>query len=136
MLAARRVRGTAVALRALAVVASATLAGCATLTRGLTQDVQIATDPAGAACELRRGDVLVDSVATTPGYVRVRKGLGRYALVCRREPRASARNTTMKKATEPSTSSSSSPTSSQITSSTTGITAAKNSQAYSRLWRR
>lgn len=85
MLAARRVRGTAVALRALAVVASATLAGCATLTRGLTQDVQIATDPAGAACELRRGDVLVDSVATTPGYVRVRKGLGRYALVCRRD---------------------------------------------------
>lgn len=66
-------------------VLGALIGGCATITRGVTQDIQIATDPTGAVCELRRGEDIVDSVASTPGYVRVRKGVGRYALACRRD---------------------------------------------------
>ena len=79
MLAAHR------ALRAFVVaVALAAIGGCATITRGLTQDVQIATDPAGAACELRTKDGnVVDEIPTTPGYVRVRKGLEGYVVACR-----------------------------------------------------
>ena len=79
MLAVRR------ALRA--AVAAATLlaaGGCATITRGVTQDVQIATDPAGAACELKREDgEVLDAIAVTPGYVRIRKGLNTYVVGCR-----------------------------------------------------
>ena len=61
----------------------AVVAGCATITRGVTQDVQIATDPIGAACELRLMGAVVDAVPTTPGYVRVRKGLDNYVVACR-----------------------------------------------------
>ncbi|MEO8485629.1 MAG: hypothetical protein ABI585_04755 [Betaproteobacteria bacterium] len=66
-------------------VSLAAAGGCATLFRGVTQDVQVATDPIGAVCELRTGDgaAVVDTVATTPGYVRVRKGLEGYRLDCR-----------------------------------------------------
>ena len=85
MLAARR-RDVA-AVRALAALAAAALlalaGGCATVTRGITQDIQIATDPIGAACELRLGKTVVDTVATMPGYVRVRKGLDSYVVACR-----------------------------------------------------
>ena len=79
MLAARR------ALRAAVVVAALLAAGgCATITRGVTQDVQVSTDPGGAACELRDADgQVIDAIAVTPGYVRVRKGLLSYVVACR-----------------------------------------------------
>jgi len=81
MLAARR--------RACAFLAAAALAlcgGCATIVQGVSQDVQVATDPAGAACELRDKDgKVLDEVALTPGYVRVRKGLESYVVACRKE---------------------------------------------------
>lgn len=81
MLAARRV-----ACACLAAAALALTGGCATVLRGVSQDVQIATDPAGAACELRAKDgKVVDEIPVTPGYVRVRKGLEGYVVACRRE---------------------------------------------------
>src|SRR6187200_3439094 len=58
----------------------------ATIVQGVSQDVQVATDPAGAACELRDKDgKVLDEVALTPGYVRVRKGLQSYVVACRKE---------------------------------------------------
>ena len=40
------------ALRAVLVAAALlTAGGCATVTRGITQDIQVATDPAGARCD-------------------------------------------------------------------------------------
>lgn len=87
MLAARR-RGVPMARGLSMLAAAATLAlagGCATVMRGITQDIQIATDPIGAACELRLSETVVDTVATTPGYVRVRKGLDSYLIACRAE---------------------------------------------------
>ena len=70
-----------------AAVALLAAGGCATIVRGVTQDVQIATDPAGAACELRlkEGGRVVDSIPLTPGYVRIRKGLDSYIVACRSE---------------------------------------------------
>ena len=80
MLAARRVACACVAAAALALTG-----GCATVLRGVTQDVQIATDPAGAACELRAKDgKVLDAIDITPGYVRLRKGLEGYTVACRR----------------------------------------------------
>jgi hypothetical protein len=85
MLAARRRLVVASrGLRTAALAASlALVSGCATISRGLTQDVQVATDPIGAACELRLHDVVVDALPWTPGYVRVRKGLDAYKVACR-----------------------------------------------------
>ena len=81
MLAARRV-----ACACLAAAALALSGGCATILRGVSQDVQIATDPAGAACELRGKDgKVVDAIDITPGYVRIRKGLEAYTVACRRK---------------------------------------------------
>jgi hypothetical protein len=78
MLAAQRALRVLVAATALAAAG-----GCATITRGLTQDVQIATDPIGAACELRNNHgQVVDAIPTTPGYVRVRKGIEGYVVAC------------------------------------------------------
>ena len=81
MLAARRVACACVVAAALALTG-----GCATVLRGVSQDVQIATDPTGAACELRAKDgKVVDEIPVTPGYVRVRKGLEGYTVACRRQ---------------------------------------------------
>jgi hypothetical protein len=81
MLAARRLSCACVVAAALALTG-----GCATIVQGVSQDVQVATDPAGAACELRDKDgKVVDEVALTPGYVRVRKGLESYVVACRKE---------------------------------------------------
>jgi len=81
MLAARR------AACACAVAAALALSGgCATIVQGVSQDVQVATDPTGAACELRDKDgKVLDEVALTPGYIRVRKGLESYVVACRKE---------------------------------------------------
>jgi hypothetical protein len=79
--AARRV-----ACACLVAAALALTGGCATVMRGVTQDVQVATDPAGAACELKdRDGKVVDAVPLTPGYVRVRKGLASYVVACRHD---------------------------------------------------
>ena len=81
MLAARRI-----ARACLAVAALALSGGCATVMRGITQDVQVSTDPSGAACELKAEDgKVLDAVPSTPGYVRVRKGLDAYTVACRKE---------------------------------------------------
>jgi len=81
MLAARRA-----ACACLVAAALALTGGCATIVRGISQDVQVATDPAGAACELRGKDgKVLDEVALTPGYVRVRKGLDTYVVACRKD---------------------------------------------------
>ena len=76
--------GARVARIAVAAAALASMSGCSTLMRGVTQDVQIATDPIGAACELRAKDgvTVVDALPWTPGYVRMRKGLDGYVLTC------------------------------------------------------
>ncbi len=81
MLAVRRALCACIAAAALALSG-----GCATVMRGVEQDVQVATDPAGAACELRDKDgKVLDEVSLTPGYVRVRKGLGSYVVACRKD---------------------------------------------------
>jgi hypothetical protein len=83
--AARHAAGRAARLSC-ALAASILLAlvgGCATITQGITQDIQVATDPIGAACELRQGDAVVDSLPWTPGYVRVRRSLDPYQVACR-----------------------------------------------------
>lgn len=77
------VRGRRAARSLAAAFVLAAVGGCATITRGVTQDIQVATDPAGAACELSLDGALVDTVPATPGFVRVRKGLATYVLACR-----------------------------------------------------
>jgi hypothetical protein len=74
------------ALRAVLVAAAlASAGGCATISRGVTQDIQVATAPAGARCDLKDAEgKRLDGVAVTPGYVRVRKGLQSYVVHCQR----------------------------------------------------
>jgi hypothetical protein len=69
-----------VAAAALALLAS----GCATLTKGTSQTITVATDPAGAVCTLTRDEKPLAVINPTPGSIPVEKGKGTIAVVCRK----------------------------------------------------
>ncbi|MFO1304056.1 MAG: hypothetical protein U1F54_10015 [Burkholderiales bacterium] len=66
---------------ALALVVS----GCATITKGTTQTVTVATDPAGATCKLTRDGQPLAVVNPTPGSIPIERGRGTIAVDCRRD---------------------------------------------------
>lgn len=53
------------------VLASAALAGCASIISGTSQEVAVNTKPAGAACDLERDGRLIGHIDQTPGSVVV-----------------------------------------------------------------
>lgn len=66
-------------------VTSAVLTGgCATIVKGTTQDINVTTDPAGAACELKTAGTPLGSVSPTPGTLQVKKGRGDIEVVCKK----------------------------------------------------
>lgn len=64
--------------------ALAALGGCATITEGSSQTIQIDTDPPGARCELTRNGQVVTRIPATPSIVSVYKEGGDLALTCRK----------------------------------------------------
>ena len=58
--------------------------GCATITKGSQQTVTIATDPAGAVCDLTRDAKPLAVVNPTPGSMPVEKASGSIAILCRK----------------------------------------------------
>lgn len=66
------------------------LPGCATITTSTNQSFTVLTEPDGARCELRRGDVLVAYVNPTPGTVQIGKSSRPMQVRCIREGHASA----------------------------------------------
>lgn len=73
-------------LRALlAVGALLTLANCATVTTGSSQDINVSTEPPGARCELSREGGLVGVANPTPATVKVDKSTKAITVTCRRE---------------------------------------------------
>jgi hypothetical protein len=63
----------------------AALGGCATITSGTSQTIEVATYPAGAACEAQRDGAAVASIAATPGRFTVDKAPKTLTVTCRRE---------------------------------------------------
>jgi hypothetical protein len=59
--------------------------GCATLTTGSSQTLTIVTEPAGAACLLRRGGEVIGAVNPTPGSIAVVKSHGAISVRCTRD---------------------------------------------------
>ena len=59
--------------------------GCATLTTGSSQTLTIVTEPAGAACLLRRGGDVIGAVNPTPGSIAVAKSHGAISVRCTRD---------------------------------------------------
>ncbi|MCH9674513.1 MAG: hypothetical protein K0U93_23950 [Gammaproteobacteria bacterium] len=58
------------------------LSGCATITKGSTQNVTVETDPAGAVCTLTREGQTVAVVNPTPGTALIGKDKDPIAYVC------------------------------------------------------
>jgi len=61
------------------------LAGCATVTTGATHRLEIATDPPGATCTVRRDGVVLGDIPATPGALTVTKAPGALRVTCRKD---------------------------------------------------
>lgn len=66
----------------MAVGLSLSLAACATVTAGTSQDVSIISDPAGAECRIQRDGVSVGVVAPTPGKANVSRSRIDLSVTC------------------------------------------------------
>jgi len=73
-------------LLALAVLAAVVMltAGCATITKGASQNITVDTDPTGAACTLTRETKTLAVVNPTPGSVSIPKASTPITVVCRK----------------------------------------------------
>lgn len=65
-----------------AVLAALLATGCASIVEGTTQTLTIATDPAGAECELSRGGEVIAVANPTPASVVVDKSQDDIAVAC------------------------------------------------------
>lgn len=66
----------------LGVLAVVACSGCASLKFGATQELAIATEPAGARCDVARGGEPVGRVDSTPGAVAFPRGATRIEYAC------------------------------------------------------
>lgn len=60
------------------------VSACATVTSKSTQDIHVATEPAGAACDLTNGFGTV-SINETPGTAKVHRSFTPLTIVCAHE---------------------------------------------------
>lgn len=86
-------------LRAAALLTLATLAACASVVDGTTQNITVKTDPSGATCELVREGATVAAVNPTPGTVNVSKDADDITIVCDKPDFQTARTTISSKFT-------------------------------------
>lgn len=63
-------------------VAVAASCGCATFRHGPTQQLSIATEPAGASCEVTREGMPVGRIDATPGNIELARGAARLQFAC------------------------------------------------------
>lgn len=72
------------------VTLSAFASGCATVTQGSKQIVNLHTDPPGATCDVAREARAITSLAATPGLVQVGREWGAIDISCRKQGHQSA----------------------------------------------
>lgn len=70
---------------AVVVAIALTASGCATITTGTSQNIAIATDPAGADCTFTRNNQFLARVNPTPGAMHIDKSSADVSVVCKRE---------------------------------------------------
>ena len=68
----------------LAMTCLVAVSGCATFVSDDHQSIVITSEPVGATCQVRQGEVLVGTVATTPGTILVGKSRHDIAIDCTR----------------------------------------------------
>jgi len=61
------------------------LVGCASVTSGTSQQLTVATDPAGAACRLTVKDAAIGSVSPTPGSITVKRAGDSIRVLCSKD---------------------------------------------------
>ena len=66
----------------LSTVASACLAGCATIVEGTSQNIAVATSPPGSHCAFHRDGQTIATLSQTPGEVTVNKTKDDILLTC------------------------------------------------------
>lgn len=69
------------------------LGGCATVTRGSSQNTTILTEPADASCVFRRDGAVIGVVNPTPGTLSIEKGHKPIEVACSKDGYASASGT-------------------------------------------
>lgn len=65
--------------------AAGVVAGCASVTKGTTQNITINSSPSGAACTVEREGKLIEAIAATPQIVKVSKSKSDLTLTCNLE---------------------------------------------------
>ena len=65
-------------------VAALLTSGCATISKGSSQEFTVRTDPPGATCELSRKNISIGVVDSTPGTIQLGKDMSPLEIVCRK----------------------------------------------------
>lgn len=73
------------------VAAGVLLSGCATITKGTSQDIAINTDPQGARCEVQREGAVIAVADPTPETVNIDKSSKDIHFACSLEDHREAR---------------------------------------------
>lgn len=71
-------------MKIIALTALLLISACATVTSQSTQDIRVATEPTGAACELSNG-IGTWQIDSTPGTAAVRRSFTPLKIVCAHE---------------------------------------------------
>jgi hypothetical protein len=69
------------------------MSACATIVEGTGQNINLATTPTGASCEVSRDGKLLGTVPMTPGTLRIDKSGKDLTIVCSKDLHAAATST-------------------------------------------
>lgn len=61
------------------------LSACSSVVEGSSQEIIIATDPAGASCSLNRAGIKIATLDSTPGAVTIKKSKYDITVICDKE---------------------------------------------------
>ena len=67
------------------IACTAGLSACATIVEGSGQAMNVATTPAGAACDLQRKGTHLGTIAPTPGTMRIEKSKDDITVTCNKD---------------------------------------------------
>ncbi len=68
-----------------ATLALAMMGGCASITKGTSQEIRVNSEPQGAACEVLRKGQSLAKIAKTPATVKIKKSKYNLEIVCSME---------------------------------------------------
>jgi len=72
-------------INAVVLAGTMSLTACASIFTGTSQEINVTTDPSGAACQVQRKNEVIGFIDSTPGAVTVDKSMSDITIVCAKQ---------------------------------------------------